>query len=228
MKTVIHHISDTHCLAASLKLPDNIDILIHSGDASNSKMKFANEVEMLDFLNWYEKAPAKYKIFVAGNHDTSVEKNLITRKDFESAGIIYLENSSTEVLGFNIFGTPVTPSYGEGWAFNKKRDKMHEIWDKVPEDTDIIISHGPPKGILDLSLDRDNRLEQCGDLSFRKCTDRIKPKLVCFGHIHNHKGCLNSGYTKLSDMDTIFSNGTCVVDGKFDLGLTSYGNTFEL
>ena len=126
-----------------------------------------------------------------------------------------------------IYGSPQTPSFGMGWAFNKKRDKMHEHWQKIPEDVDIIVTHGPPKGILDLSHDRDNQLERCGDEALRKRIIQIKPRLVCFGHIHNNEDIVNAGTMKLSNYDTVFSNGSVVTDGKFGK-LSSNGNIFEL
>ena len=115
-----------------------------------------------------------------------------------------------------------------GWAFNKRRDKMHEHWKNVPDDIDIFVTHGPPKGFLDLSYDRDNNLEQCGDLSLRKRIFEIKPKLVCFGHIHNCEDITNAGVLKLSAYPEItFSNGSVVTDGKFGK-VSSNGNVFEL
>ena len=223
----ILHISDTHCHHNLLSVPEGIDMIIFSGDCSNPRDPYINKQEVLDFIEYMKSLDIKYKIFVAGNHDTSIEKRLVTPGDFASKGIIYLENSSTCIEGLKIFGSPQTPSFGMGWAFNKKRDKMHEHWKHIPDDTDIIVTHGPPKNILDLSYDRDNNLECCGDSALRKRIIEIKPKLVCFGHIHNCEDIVNAGAMKLSNYDTVFSNGSVVTDGKFGK-LSSNGNIFEL
>lgn len=223
----IWHISDTHTFHGLLTIPDGIDMVIHSGDATNPKETYPNKVEMENFIFWFSKLPIKWKIFVAGNHDTSIEKKLITKLDFASNGIIYLENDFTEIEGIKIWGSPITPTFGTGWAFNKNRAKTHEVWNKIPDGTDIVICHGPPKGVLDLSFNVQNELEFCGDNSLKKKMISLNPKLCLFGHIHNCEDIINAGTMKLSITDTIFSNGSVVTDGKFGK-LSSNGNIFNI
>jgi Icc-related predicted phosphoesterase len=223
----IWHISDTHTFHNLLEIPENIDMVIHSGDATNPKEPYSNKVEMENFIFWFSQLPIKYKVFVAGNHDVSIEKKLITQLDFNSKGIIYLENSFIEIEGLKIWGSPITPTFGIGWAFNKNRAKTHEVWKQIPGDTDIVVVHGPPKGMLDLSYNRKNELELCGDNSLTKRMLDLKPKLCLFGHIHNFKDIINAGIKKLSIMDTIFSNGSVVTDAKFGK-LSSNGNIFDI
>jgi Icc-related predicted phosphoesterase len=223
----IWHISDTHTFHGLLEIPNGIDIVIFSGDATNPQNPYQNKIEMDNFIFWFAKLPIKRKVFVAGNHDTSIEKNLITKFDFESNGIIYLENSFIEIEGLKIWGSPVTPTFGTGWAFNKRRDKLHQHWTNIPEDSDIIIVHGPPKGILDSSYDRSNQMEFCGCEALRKRIYSIKPKLVAFGHIHNCEDIINSGTRTVPYLNTVFSNGSVVTDGKFGK-LSSNGNIIEL
>jgi len=225
----ILHISDTHGFHNDFPKETfkDIDMVIHSGDCSNSRYLQHSVLEITNFLNWYEMIPVKYKIFVAGNHDTAIERKAITGADIVMRDIIYLENESIEIEGLKIWGSPITPTFGE-WSFMKARDKTHEVWEKIPDDTDIVIVHGPPKGIRDLSHNREGQLEFCGDLSLRKRIDEVKPKLMCFGHIHDSVGCHNQGVSTFQQRKTIFSNGSCVTDGRFDLGLTSFGNMFGL
>jgi Icc-related predicted phosphoesterase len=226
-KLKIWHISDTHTFHDLLNIPNDIDMVIHSGDCSNPRNPYINENEVWNFIDWYEKLPIKYKIFVAGNHDTSIEKRLIRSTDFTSKGIIYLENTSICIEGLNIWGTPYTPTFGVGWAYNKSRDKMDKLWKSIPENVDIIISHGPPKGILDLSYDIENNLEFCGCGAMKKNMIKLEPKLVLFGHIHNCEGIINAGTMQLSGYKTIYSNGSVMIDGKFSK-LSSNGNIFEI
>jgi len=223
----IFHFSDSHTYHGLLTIPEGIDMIIFSGDCSNPRDPYPNKLEVENFIYWYSKLPIKHKIFVAGNHDVSIERNLITKMDFQSNGIIYLENDYTEIEGFKIWGSPITPTFGVGWAFNKSRTKTHEIWKHIPDDTDIVVVHGPPKGMLDLSYSRQNELEFCGDSALMKRMLDINPKLVCFGHIHNCEDIINAGTRKLSIRDTIYSNGSIVTDGKFGR-LTSEGNVFVL
>lgn len=226
-KLNIWHFSDTHTYHGLLKIPNNIQIAIFSGDEANPRDPYSNEQESLNFLEWFGMLRIPYKIFVAGNHSTAIERKFITREKIESKGIIYLENESKEVSGLKIWGSPTTPSFGEGWAFNKRRDKLHDLWQTIPEDTDIVISHGPPKGILDLSYSPSNILEFCGCSALKKRMLEIEPKLCLFGHIHNTEDIINAGYIKLSEYKTIFSNGSVVTDGKFGK-LTSNGNIFKI
>jgi Icc-related predicted phosphoesterase len=227
--TRIWHIGDTHTYHELLVVPKDIDLVIFSGDCSNPQDRYKNEPEVRAFLTWFCNLPIEHKIFVAGNHDTSVEFKLIDKMDFIKRNITYLENDYAYVNDLKIFGTPYTPTHGTGWSFNKARQNMDDIWKQVDEDTDVIVSHGPPKAILDFSYRKtDGVLETCGCTSFRKhVLGRIKPKLVLFGHIHNNEDILNSGVMKLANYDTIFSNGSVVTDRKFGV-LTSNGNIIEI
>ena len=112
----IWHISDTHTFHGLLDIPENIDIVIHSGDATNPKDPYLSEDEMQSFISWYSTLPIKHKVFVAGNHDVCIERNFIKKDDFERAGIIYLENDWIEIEGIKIWGSPITPNFGNGWA----------------------------------------------------------------------------------------------------------------
>ena len=224
----IWHISDTHTFHNLLEIPANIDMVIFSGDCSNPRDPFSNEPEVRDFIDWFSALPIKYKIFVAGNHDTSIEKRLVTKYDFINAGITYLENETITIEGLKIFGSPLTPSFGWGWAFNKERHKLDRMWDKIIDiDTDIIINHGPPKGVLDISFDRNGNMERCGDKSLMNRVIQVRPKLVLFGHIHNCEDIINQGVLQLSTLPTKFSNGSVVKDGRFGV-LSANGNVFEI
>ena len=219
----IWHISDTHGYHELLNIPEGVDIVIHSGDASNSRDPYNNEPEMRKFIDWYKSLDIKHKVYVAGNHDTSIESKLVVKKDFEDAGIVYLENEYATIEGIRIFGSPHTPRFGN-WSFMKDRVKLERFWRKaIEEPCDIIVTHGPPKGMLDKSYDREGKMEMCGDRSLLNRIIEIQPKLVCFGHIHNTEDIVNAGITKQSIYNTVYSNGSVVTDGKFGK-LTSNGN----
>jgi Icc-related predicted phosphoesterase len=224
---VIRHISDTHGFHNMLN-PDlfkDIDLVIHSGDATNHRSPVLNMNEMTDFISWFSKLPCKHKIYVAGNHDTCIEAGYVKEEDFRYAGIIYLEHTSTIIDGVNIFGTPFTRKF-HNWAFNKTEEQLKLLWEEIPEDTNILISHGPPYGILDTYKDDNEGILLLGDPSLRKVCDRlIMLHTVCFGHIHDSVDITNTGIRMLSSNDTIiYSNAACVTDEKFDWGITFNGN----
>jgi len=221
----IWFLSDTHGMHGYLKIPE-VDMVIYGGDATNYREPVPNYQEMLNFIEWYKNLDIKYKILIAGNHDTSIEKRLITPGDIQAMGIMYLENSSTYIQGLNIYGSPYTPTFGFGWAYNKDRAKMHKHWSGIPDKTDIIVTHGPPYGILDLSEDREGNLEHCGDRSLMKRLDAIKPLIYCSGHIHDSGENRNSGV--YMNKNTIFINASCVIDGKFGLPPASNGTVVTL
>lgn len=227
-KKRIWHISDTHTYHRALDIPKDVNAVIFSGDCSNPKDRYANEPQVRDFMLWFGNLQIEHKIFVPGNHDTSIFHGLITRNDFIARDIVYLDNDYYWIDEIKIFGSPETPTFGTGWAWNKARNNMNEHWDKVDDDVDILITHGPPKTILDLAYDQANKLEHCGCNALKRhILERIKPKLSLFGHIHNNEDIINAGTLKLSKYDTIFSNGSVVTDNKFGV-LTSNGNILEI
>jgi len=222
----IWHISDTHTYHDQLIVPEDIDMVIFSGDCSNVRDPYKNEHEVRNFITWFDNLNIKYKVFVAGNHDSSIEKRLITEENFDQIGVHYLENTSVEIEGIKIFGSPYTPTYGN-WSFMKERHKLDRMWDKaIPNDSDIVIIHGPPKGILDLSYNRRHQLERCGCKSLMNKLKIVKPKLMLFGHIHNCDDIINAGIRLVDGLETVFSNGSVVTDGKFGK-LTGNGNVIE-
>jgi len=220
----IWHISDTHGYHDLLIVPENIDWVIHSGDFSNYFDVYKNEPEALNFLHWYGNLKIPIKILIAGNHDAyahSISKKFKEWCDYYK--IIYLENDYIILDDIKIFGSPNTPNFGN-WYFMKNRAKMDKHWNKIDEDVDVFIVHGPPKGVLDLSENRERTLEYCGCNSLKNhILNRIKPKLCLFGHIHNYKDIINAGTMKLSISNTLFSNGSVVTDRKFGT-LSSNGN----
>ena len=152
----ITFISDTHGKHAELtdKLPGG-DVLIHSGDFMRGGH---DENEAMDFFDWFEHDVQGYdhKIFIAGNHDRLFEnepEQAIRLKDAYAPSAIYLQDSSVKINGIKFYGSPHTPAFNN-WAFNVERDsdEIEEIWNKIPNDTDVLITHGPPLGILDYDL----------------------------------------------------------------------------
>lgn len=185
-------ISDTHGQNISpINIP-NGDILIHCGDISS----LGGKQQVEEFIDWFTNLPHKHKVFIAGNHEITfdVNKNNGTKPDWLLKlllnlpyNIHYLENSSITIENINIYGSPISPwFYGERWAFNKHQgNDIKKVWDKIPNDTDILITHCPPFGILDYAkYSRKN--VGCEELLIK--VNQLKPKIHAFGHIHEGYG----------------------------------------
>lgn len=199
----ITFISDTHSKHSKLNIEET-DILIHSGDCTT--MGYTTEV--IDFLDWFSKQKARYKIFIAGNHDWFFQEMPIENINellSKYPDVIYLNDSSVEIEGLNIHGSPVQPEF-KGWAFNRKRgEEIKKHWDMIPDKTDILIVHGPAKGILDLTYRGDST--GCEDL-LNKIME-IKPKIFCHGHIHESYGM------EIHD-DITFINASSILGQMYD------------
>lgn len=181
-------LSDTHSQHRKLNDLPEADILIHGGDVS--KMGRDHEVE--DFMRWFSGLEYRYKIFIAGNHDFFFEgETPKSIKRFLNENTFYLHNSSVEIEGLKIWGSPYTPTFFN-WAFNLDRGKaIEKVWKDIPPDTDVLITHGPPFGILDGT--RSDQHVGCEELL--KKIKKIKPKYHLFGHIHEAYGIFNTEKT---------------------------------
>lgn len=224
----IWHISDTHGYHEKLIVPEKLDVIIHSGDATNAFNTAENEKEFTDFLGWFNWAPAKTKVYVAGNHDSYIARHTAdARMRMAELGIVYLEDEAFQIDHVALYGSPWTPTYGR-WEFMKAANKMQPVWERIPTLTDILITHGPPKGILDLSYNSDGQLEFCGDKTLYNYVTRRQPLYHLFGHIHNCDNIENVGTRQIQNEPTVFVNSAVVTDRKFELGPTSNGYLFEI
>ena len=184
-------LSDTHKKHEYIKLEES-DILLHSGDYSSSR--FTMEKDFIDFIKWFEKQPAKYKIFISGNHDfMTYENKEKALKIIKEAGLIYLEDNSIVIDGLKIHGSPWTPPF-YNWAYMKEENDLFELYEKtIDNNIDILITHGPAYGILDKVL----RGEHVGSKALKaKIEDLKNLKLHIFGHIHE-----SYGHEKFRDID---------------------------
>lgn len=222
----IWHISDTHMNHAQLIVPTEVDAVVHSGDASNQRDPFRNESELRAFLDWFSLLSIPIKVFVPGNHDTSLQAGLITKDFIENLGVKVLINEETIIEGFKFWGSPFTPTYGD-WAYMTGRNVINRLWDTIPDDSDVVITHGPPYGVLDSTYNHYNKPELAGCSALMKRIRKINPKLMMFGHIHSTGDIRNAGTRTLSDIRTIFSNASCCDDGRMGK-VTSHGNVLDL
>lgn len=205
-------VSDTHNAHDRLKL-EPVDIIIHSGDATG----MGHETQLKNFIDWYAEQDAEHKIYVPGNHDIGLEEHYEERsKWFEEAGIILLNDESVilddfsyhdfEDYNIKIYGSPITPNFGR-WSFMRARGhQINEHWKKIPEDTDILVTHGPPKYILDQVINTWDDQASVGCEMLAKRVIDVKPKIHAFGHIHE-------GYGTTERYGTEFINASIMDEG---------------
>jgi Icc-related predicted phosphoesterase len=198
---IVAIISDTHNKHKALEIPE-CDMIIHAGDFSSRG--YAHECR--NFLTWFAQLNVQHKVFIAGNHDFLAEDAPEGFRGIIPEGIIYLENELVEIEGLRIYGSPVQPEFCN-WAFNRRRgDEIKKYWDKIPDNLDILITHGPPHGVGDFTV-RDQINVGCEELL--KAVQRTKPVYHIFGHIHE-------GRSMHSSPDTEFINASCV-DERYNL-----------
>ena len=189
MTTKIVVMSDTHGYHKDLVVPEG-DILIHAGDVTSegSFESFAN------FLRWLKGQPHKHKCFIGGNHDEVLDKHFsLVDGMIKESGCIYLENDSCSVEGLKMWGSPITPRFGH-WFFMEDRDKIGKYWEKIPEHLDVLVTHGPPYGILDF-VHRTYGDHNVGCEALLKKVKEVKPRFQIFGHIHGSYGKKKVGKT---------------------------------
>jgi len=188
-------ISDTHNEHAQLSVPD-VDLVIHCGDESTHQNPVFNQAEARRFLDWYAELPIAAKVFVPGNHSTAIEAGLIRPEDYPT--IQFLIHQPWQWQGYTLFGSPFVPRFFD-WAYMRKRTQMDVVWQSIPGQIDILITHGPPRGILDLTHDIEGKgLVQAGCGALRRHVEqRIQPRIHAFGHMHDERGISNYGiYTR--------------------------------
>ena len=208
-------LSDTHGRHKKVKdIPDG-DVLVFAGDVTPR-----GEIGNLgNFNKWVGKFPHKHKILVAGNHDWCFEReNLLAREMMSN--VTYLEDSEIVIDGIKFYGSPWQPEF-MGWAFNLPRgEKLEKVWDRIPDDTNVLVTHCPPYSVLDLVInDRSNEngeMVGCQDLANRILSLK-ELRLHVFGHIHcaygetflNEVHCINAS---ICTEEYIADNKPIVID----------------
>ena len=179
-------ISDTHNQHSHIP-PDWLeggDVLVHAGDVSGRGS--LKEVEA--FMEWFNELPYTHKIFIAGNHDFWFEKvstfavNEMLAEKYPN--ITYLNDSGVEIDGVKFWGSPVQPWFYD-WAFNRVGTDICRHWDMIPLDIDVLVTHGPMKGILDMTL---RGVSTGCPYLLEKSAEMTNLKLFVCGHIHEAYG----------------------------------------
>lgn len=183
-------ISDTHQLESELVVPPG-DVLIHAGDFTffgKGARAIAN------FNSWLGELPHRYKILTGGNHEYAIESDPALRKLITNGTLLL--NEPVMVGPAKVWGSPLTALHGGAFGISNPADRV-KIYDSIPPDTDILVTHGPPYGILDNSPTE--YAGPAGDRELLEAVLRIRPRLHVFGHVH-------AGYGVRSTQHTVFVN----------------------
>ena len=185
-------ISDTHGQHEGLTIPDG-DVLIHAGDICG----LDNLHEYDDFDRWIGELPHTDKFVIGGNHDGSFQGGSALAA---ITNYIYLQDSGITIGETKFYGSPWTPPF-QNWHFMAGPEEIAKKWAAIPQDTDVLITHGPPWGIFDnVMLDGAGHQGCPGLLAAIR---RVRPMLHVCGHIHE-------GYGKGRGSSTYFVNASSV------------------
>ncbi|KAL3857413.1 hypothetical protein ACJMK2_012087 [Sinanodonta woodiana] len=214
----IVHVSDTHMMHNEILLP-NANILVHSGDfskASLSRLIFRSSAfeELTREIDiYFEKVPIKHKLLVAGNHEVSFPGHSANEIQSRLQHVTYLQDSSLEVEGIKFYGSPWTSNrwYSLAKAFTEDGRRLIRKWEKIPSDTDVLVTHMPPLNIGDLAakiikvlsiLRTEGACRVCNkrhvDFDHWGCQllldtvlNRVRPKIHMYGHVHESNGVIS-------------------------------------
>lgn len=177
-------ISDTHGDHDGLVLPEG-DVLIHAGDLSAHGLL----AETHAFMKWLGSQAFEHILCIAGNHDVFMEQQPLMALQFaQDHGVRLLNDSGCTIDGVNFWGSPITPRYMD-WAFMRDPGKpIEDHWNLIPMNTDVLITHGPPYGIMDQVQRPDGSLVHTGCPSLLTRVRDVSPAVHLFGHIHEGHG----------------------------------------
>lgn len=193
-------ISDTHAVHEELGSLSG-DVLIHCGDFCDGFHEDEDDLSNID--RWFGQQEFERILCVGGNHDFVAQKRHASgERVFENA--IYLEDEAYEFGGIKFYGSPWLPDL-EGWAYYLSDEERREKWKLIPADTDVLITHTPPRGILDRS--RSGTPVGCSHL--RAALEDLALRIHCFGHVHASHG-------KWEEFQITFYNAA-VVDSAYNV-----------
>lgn len=178
-------LSDTHGQHGHIAVPPG-DVLIHAGD-----LTLHGELEELSAVGaWLASLPHRHKLVVAGNHDLCFMLDPTACCELLPDAIV-LEDAACEIDGVRFYGTP-WHDYPTGWAFALPRGPLlRRKWLQIPRGTDVLITHGPPAGVMDWT----NGGISLGCADLRAAVEELAPALHLFGHVHERAGVATGGTT---------------------------------
>ena len=179
-------VADTHRQHWNINIPE-CDIFVFAGDAELDSLD-----ALKDFNDWLGTIKAKHKIICGGNHDFYLEERPAEELQTYFTNATYIENESVTIMGIKF----------NNWAWMLNTEELRHVWNTIPDNTDIVITHSPPFGILDSTP-----FSQwpCGCHHLLNRLNELKPKYHIFGHIH-------AGYGVATKNGTTYINASILND----------------
>lgn len=113
-----------------------------------------------------------------------------------SGKFVYLVDKAVDVLGCKVYGNPAC----EMMAFQIDRLKAKSVWSRIPTDTDVLVTHVPPRCVLD----RTDKGYHVGSKELiEQIRSRVRPQFHVFGHIHEAAGAVSDGTTTYINASSI-------------------------
>lgn len=221
------------------------DVAIHCGDHTLSWRISSSLKEYRTALSLLRSIPAPLKIAIPGNHDTALDKRwfhdpsdhpwkdarppvdaraILSSAAGEGVHLLVEEGRYDFVLGngarLRLFASPWTPKYGS-WAFQYERGEGHEFG--IGRGVDVAVTHGPPRGILD----RTSRGQEAGCGHLLECVKGARPRVHCFGHIHEGWGAKVVKWEEKNEKDTTGGEESYGTLGEYETELIENMETME-
>lgn len=190
--------ADTHGLLPNVEASD---VLVHAGDLCPD-MEPQRQASWLrnEWMPWAESLPVKAVIVIAGNHDFMFEYPGLMPARWPKR-VKYLQDSGTVIEGLRFWGTPWVPVL-RNWAFYGDDRKLDEVYDYVPDGTDVMVTHGPPLGHCDKTVPMFGSVN-AGARQALETIKRVRPKLVVCGHIHEGHGLSMVDHTTVENVSYV-------------------------
>jgi Icc-related predicted phosphoesterase len=185
-------LSDTHGKHRQIEITDG-DILIYAGD-----FEIRNNLDLFEMSEWLNELPHKRVVAIFGNHDFTEHSEIKYMKQMFGR-VHLLFNEFVEVDGFKIWGSPYSP-YFNNWAWMQPDNMLKEIWDTIPLETEILVTHTMPYGILDGVLPR---MQSVGSLTLKDAVKRVQPYIHIGGHLHESYGQYTDGKTDFYNVSVL-------------------------
>jgi len=178
----------------------------------------ANVKEVQDFNAWIGDLPHPHKLVIAGNHDFLFQYLEEGEAQSMMTNFTYLQDRAVTIEGKVFYGSPWQPWFG-GWAFNARPEEIRDHWSKIPEDTDVLITHGPPHRTLD-TVGFGKRSRNVGCPLLRDAVLRVTPEVHAFGHVHTSHARKDGKYTT--------SFNAALVNSKYKIDAFRRPHTYDL
>lgn len=189
-------ISDTHGRHRELGNLSG-DVLVHAGDIEMLFERDMGRFYLDDIDDWFAEQHFDRIFCIGGNHDFALERRVVDgHQPFRNA--TWLHERAETFAGVTFYGASWVPMLRQ-LPFYADAESLSAAWSRIPDSVDVLVTHTPPHGILDVS--GSGKVLGCHGLA-----DRLKmltPALHCFGHVHN-----SAGHRKISG--TNYVNATSV------------------